>query len=292
MDRDDILQAWKRVDWSGSSGLQPAEKYNYKRIKKAIETYAMGAMVFEVVLMSDESRLGSGKQGILMTEDMLYISEDKTEIPLEDLEKVYEEDGSCLVFRYADGKEIAACVNAEVTRPLCEMMNLLIASDSSAQKQEQRDQTVVEVEERPMTNLPLKPDDHYTFISYCHKNMAVIKPILDRLQADGYRIWYDEGIEIGSEWAESIATSLDNADSMLAFMSREYTESSNCKDELEYAKDCDKPRLLVYIDDVQLTGGMKLRHGRLQALFYQEYEDKEQFYRKLYSTPVFANTKR
>lgn len=97
--------------------------------------------------------------------------------------------------------------------------------------------------------------------------MAVIKPILDRLQADGYRIWYDEGIEIGSEWAESIATSLDNADSMLAFMSREYTESSNCKDELEYAKDCDKPRLLVYIDDVQLTGGMKLRHGRLQALF-------------------------
>lgn len=34
----------------------------------------------------------------------------------------------------------------------------------------------------------------YIFISYSHKAMGKVIPIVERLYKDGYRLWYDEGI--------------------------------------------------------------------------------------------------
>lgn len=45
----------------------------------------------------------------------------------------------------------------------------------------------------------------YIFISYSHKESDIIIPIIERLQADGYRVWYDDGIIPGTEWPETIA---------------------------------------------------------------------------------------
>ena len=40
----------------------------------------------------------------------------------------------------------------------------------------------------------------YIFISYAHRNSAAVYPIIQRMAADGFRIWYDEGIDPGTEW--------------------------------------------------------------------------------------------
>ena len=50
----------------------------------------------------------------------------------------------------------------------------------------------------------------YIFVSYAHKDAAQVLPVIAQLQSYGYRIWYDEGIAPGSEWAENIAVHLNN----------------------------------------------------------------------------------
>jgi hypothetical protein len=39
----------------------------------------------------------------------------------------------------------------------------------------------------------------YIFVSYAHKDSPAVFHIVEQLSARGYRIWYDEGIEPGSE---------------------------------------------------------------------------------------------
>ena len=54
-----------------------------------------------------------------------------------------------------------------------------------------------------MTNtvpVAYKGDQPYIFISYAHKDSNIVLPIIARLQQDGYRVWYDEGIALGSSW--------------------------------------------------------------------------------------------
>lgn len=57
----------------------------------------------------------------------------------------------------------------------------------------------------------------YLFISYSHKNKKDVFKILNRMNQDGYRIWYDEGIEWGTEWPTEIANHLVEAQAVLFF---------------------------------------------------------------------------
>lgn len=59
----------------------------------------------------------------------------------------------------------------------------------------------------------------YIFISYAHKDSENVLRVLDVLRKRGYRIWYDDGIEPGSEWPEYIASHLDQASAVIAFIS-------------------------------------------------------------------------
>ncbi len=129
---------------------------------------------------------------------------------------------------------------------------------------------------------PYKGDQPFIFISYAHKDAKLVLPVLARMQADGYRIWMDEGIDPGTEWDEFIAEKLNECSYFIAFLSENYLASSNCKDELNFARDLEKQRLLVYLEDVKLPLGMAMRLNRLQSIFKHRYSDEESFYEKLY----------
>ncbi len=129
---------------------------------------------------------------------------------------------------------------------------------------------------------PYHGNKPYIFVSYSHRNMDDAMEIVNQLQSNCYRVWYDEGIDPGSEWDENIASHVENCGFFIALLSQEYLSSSNCKDELNYARDLEKPRLLIYLDDIQLPGGMQMRLSRLQAIHKYRYDDKESFYEKLF----------
>lgn len=124
-------------------------------------------------------------------------------------------------------------------------------------------------------------DLKYIFISYSHRNESEVLKIIEELKKRGYNVWYDDGIDPGTEWDEYIASHIENCAYFIAFISGEYLESENCKDELNYSRDLNKKRLLVYLENVKLPGGMAMRLNRLQAIHKYRYAEEKDFYDKL-----------
>ena len=126
----------------------------------------------------------------------------------------------------------------------------------------------------------------YLFVSYAHKNDAAVLEIISILQSRGFRVWYDEGIEAGSEWPESIASHLERAQLVLAFLSPAYLRSDNCRKEMHYALTKRKPVINVYLEPTELSPGMEMQIGNLFALMKYTYPSEEYFYDKLFSAEL------
>ncbi len=132
--------------------------------------------------------------------------------------------------------------------------------------------------------IPYKGDAPYVFISYAHRDKEIVMPIVLKMQEAGFRVWFDEGIDPGTEWDDVIAARIEGCGYFLAFISQNYLASENCKDELNYSRDIDKHRLLVYLEEVMLPGGMAMRMNRIQSVFKYKYKNESDFYEVLYST--------
>lgn len=118
------------------------------------------------------------------------------------------------------------------------------------------------------------------FISYAHKDAAMVYPEIHRLHQLGYHLWYDEGIDPGNEWPEEIAKALDSCHLFLAFLSNQSANSVNCRNEINYALNNKKQFLSIYLEDVTLPGGLALRVGDLQAVMKYRM-DSESYARKM-----------
>lgn len=138
---------------------------------------------------------------------------------------------------------------------------------------------------------PYKGNDSYLFISYAHKDRVTAMSIIERMINAGYRVWYDEGIDPGTEWDGNIASHLRSCDGIIALLSRNYLASENCKDELNFARDLGKDRLLVYLEEVELPDGMAMRLGRNLAIHRSKYPEPDSFFEKLTESPMVARNR-
>lgn len=132
---------------------------------------------------------------------------------------------------------------------------------------------------------PYEGDKPYIFISYAHADSPAVMEIVNRLHDRGYRIWYDEGIEVGSEWPECIASHLSGAHLVMAFISNSYIRSDNCRREMHYALTKRIKTINIFLEDTQMTPGMEMQIGSIFALMKQ-YMSEESFYEKLYNAPL------
>lgn len=139
--------------------------------------------------------------------------------------------------------------------------------------------------------IPYEGEKLYVFISYAHKDKERVLPILRKLSEAGYRLWYDEGIDPGTEWDKNIAEHIVNCGYFIAFMSENYLASSNCKDELNYARDLDKNRFLVYLEKIELPPEMQMRLSRIQNVHRYAYDDDTAFFEKLINAKDLENYK-
>ena len=127
----------------------------------------------------------------------------------------------------------------------------------------------------------------YVFVSYAHKNSKLVLPAIAQLQSQGIEIWYDSGIEAGSEWPEFVAEKVLNCNKFLLFISQSYLESQNCKRELNFAISRKKEILSVFIENVSLTPGMEMQLGTYQAIFANRFPNKNALYTSLSKEPFF-----
>lgn len=129
---------------------------------------------------------------------------------------------------------------------------------------------------------PYEGTSNYIFISYCHKDKEQVFPIIEQLNKDGYRVWYDEGIDPGTEWPEIIATHLNASYACLAFISENSLNSHNCRREINFALLKKKPFICIPLEEVQMSLGMEMQLSATQAIFKYKFDNDGDFFRKLY----------
>ncbi|MBE6960440.1 MAG: TIR domain-containing protein [Ruminococcaceae bacterium] len=132
---------------------------------------------------------------------------------------------------------------------------------------------------------PYEGKKPYIFISYAHKDSHLVFPILEELDRQGYRVWYDDGIAPGSEWPENIAQHLDGCSLMLAFISPNSIASANCRREVTFALAKHKPFLGIMLQETEMSLGMEMQLSAQQCIMKYAYATDADFFRKLCSCP-------
>ena len=133
--------------------------------------------------------------------------------------------------------------------------------------------------------IPYIGEKPYIFVSYAHKDSEVVMRAIALLQQSGFRVWYDEGIDPGSEWPDTIEKYLERSSYFIGFISANSLASQNCTCELYTAYNEHKRILVVYLEDVQLEGGLKMQLSLRQAIHWYKYESENAFFKKLLTAP-------
>ncbi len=120
----------------------------------------------------------------------------------------------------------------------------------------------------------------YIFISYSHKDSAEVCRLLQMLQDNHFRFWYDEGIGSGAEWDDVLYDRITGCTQFVCFFTRASVESYHVKNEIHIARKYSKPVLPVFLDDVVLHGGLELSLDRQQSLTQGNYSEPE-FHQRL-----------
>ena len=128
-------------------------------------------------------------------------------------------------------------------------------------------------------------DEPYIFVSYSHKNMAEVYPIINKLYKKGFNIWYDEGISLGKDFRDTLAEKLVNCNLFISFISPHVLESKDTLKEIKFADGEGKPLIIIYLTKIESIDfskdpGLKFRIKGKQGLI-KPLIPEDLFYKKL-----------
>ena len=134
------------------------------------------------------------------------------------------------------------------------------------------------------THLSNRPFPAYTgsepflFTSYAHDDSPLVFPELLRYRADGFRLWYDEGIAPGSIWSDEIASAIARCACFVVFLTPRSADSVNVRNEIDYAISENRLVIAVHLEKTDLTGGLKLQMQMRQGILKYAISDEEYRY--------------
>lgn len=131
----------------------------------------------------------------------------------------------------------------------------------------------------------------YAFVSYAHLNADRVIPIVKALFDRSYRVWYDSGIKSGDAWAVTIASRLKAAECIICFLSKEFCESHNCRNELLFALNKQITVMVVYLDDFVPPDDIELLIAQVHAIHMNRYESIDLFIADLEISKCFQKCK-
>ena len=132
--------------------------------------------------------------------------------------------------------------------------------------------------------IPYAGNEPYIFLSYCHKDSALVYPLFTQMVMDGYRVWYDDGNIAGDDWPENIAKHLDNSCVCLAFISNNSINSHNCNAEVTFAYNQQKKILPIMLEDCTLPMGKRLMFSSVHFIQKKDYSTDNDLLQKIYQS--------
>ena len=117
-------------------------------------------------------------------------------------------------------------------------------------------------------------DNKFIFFSYSHKDKDIAFPFIEELSKK-YNVWFDAGIEFGTEWDDAIADHLLRSSLFMFLVTENSLASTNCQDEIAFARDNQIPFINVIAKEMKLPNKFKLRYGRYQMCLLYTYKTLE-----------------
>ncbi|MBQ2061132.1 MAG: leucine-rich repeat protein [Oscillospiraceae bacterium] len=98
----------------------------------------------------------------------------------------------------------------------------------------------------------------YIFVSYSHRDTAMVYPILDALYDHKYRIWYDESCENGNDFRDELRQRIKSAEAVLLFVSGASMASPFCGMEVIVAREYGKRLFPIYLDNEPVPAAFEI----------------------------------
>lgn len=116
------------------------------------------------------------------------------------------------------------------------------------------------------------------FIAVCYtrKDSDRVYPFVRQLQDAGYRIWYDEGIPLGTNWEDEVAARLAGAEQVLFFLSEATMKSHWTRRELSFSLNKQKEILPLFLESVNMPDGWTFLLGPTQFISLHELTPEQQ----------------
>ena len=119
----------------------------------------------------------------------------------------------------------------------------------------------------------------YVFISYARLDKEKVYAEIKRFNEAGFNVWYDEGIAPGNEWSDEIANALSGCAVFVVLLTPTSAPREAVLNEISFALDEGKPFLAIYLEETELTPGLRLRIFRKQAILKYNMTEEEYAYK-------------
>lgn len=115
----------------------------------------------------------------------------------------------------------------------------------------------------------------YVFVSYSHRDCDLVYEEIRSIQEQGINVWYDEGIDAGDEWSETLASAIFSCSNFVFFITPNSIQSEHCRRELSFANQHSLLVTAIHLVPSDLPAGMQLSLGNRQAVLkYNLTEDR------------------
>jgi len=107
----------------------------------------------------------------------------------------------------------------------------------------------------------------YIFVSYRREDMSRIAAVLDSIGGWGFRVWYDKkGIPGSAKFDALIEERVAGCTLCLVFISNAAVESKWVQREVKFADHCEKPILVIMLEEAKLAHGLNMLLSQRQML--------------------------
>ncbi len=120
----------------------------------------------------------------------------------------------------------------------------------------------------------------YLFVSYSHRDAKAVNEVLQKIDREKFRIWYDDTMEIGDDFREELRTKIEHSAAILLFISNSSIQSKYCGMEIITAFKYEKRIYPIYLeDDVNVPPALSmildnLQHVKSEAINSEKYISK------------------
>lgn len=137
-----------------------------------------------------------------------------------------------------------------------------------------------------MTNLPqaYSGTESYVAISYAAADADKVSPIIQGMLERGFRVWHG-----ADESLDTIAEHLTECQCIIVFVTAAGLETQSLRREINFSIELNKNLLVVYLEDVTLSAGMRLQLGTIQAMFRQRHSTLDSFLDELLDAKILKS---